>query len=411
MCADIVIVGGGPVGLWTAIQIKKRRPGLDVQVYERFEEYQRTHVLRLQKSSMLFYSKGKVDAHEEAFFKEVTGKRLSKRRAAFQKASGLVMIRTHDLEKALKNYAGAMGVKLAYEKVEDPESLMAKHPECKRFIAADGAHSRMRNALLGDDSLDEYPLQHVVEVKYQAEGRAGKLAKLTDAYKTNKIMSSMAFEYVGREKDGTTPVTVRFFIDKKTYDALPQASFKDPLTPDDPRLPAQLAKDIRTYMNARRVNAGEKYQEGSARLSKLTLSMYAAKKFAVALDDGKAWFFVGDAAMGVPYFRALNSGLIIGSQLALILTRDVPNRLKVHSYNAMRPLDISWEFSAAQMKDSGIQAYDMFRRMSNGLPWEMFKWDKKDAAELLGSDPADAGPEPQKRQSKTARAFRRKQTG
>ena len=411
MCADIVIVGGGPVGLWTAIQIKKRRPNLDVQVYERFEEYQRTHVLRLQKSSMLFYSKGKVEPPEEAFFKEITGKRLSKSRAAFQKASGLVMIRTHDLEKALKNYAGAMGVKLAYEKIEDPESLMAKHPECKRFIAADGAHSRMREAILGEDAVDEYPLQHVVEIKYQAEGRAGKLGALTEALKVNKSMSSMAFEYVGREKDGTTPVTVRFFIDKATYDALPQASFKDPLTPDDPRLPAQLAKDISTYMNARKVNAGEKYQEGSAKLSKLTLSMYAAKKFAVSMDDGKAWFFVGDAALGVPYFRALNSGLIIGSQLALILTRDVPNKLKVHSYNGMRPLDISWEFAAAQMKDSGIQAYDMFRRMGNGRSWEKFDWDKSDAAAALAANAMDAAPETQKRPRKPSRAFRGKQTG
>jgi 2-polyprenyl-6-methoxyphenol hydroxylase-like FAD-dependent oxidoreductase len=382
MCADIVIVGGGPVGLWTAIQLKKRRPGLDVQVYERYEEYQRSHVLRLQKSSLLFYSDSARDANEEAFYKDVTGKRL---KTSFQKAAGSVYVRTHDLEKALKNYAQRLGVKLTYDTVQSPAVLMAKHPECRYFVAADGAHSRMRAALQGENAVDEYPLQYVIELKYQAKGRAGKLGSLDEAYKTNKLLKHMAFEYVGREKDGVTPVTVRFFLDKKTYDALPQAGFKDPLSPDDARLPRELAKDIRTYMTVRKAHAGETYLEGSGKVSKLTLSMYAAKKFALQ-ENGKNWFFVGDAAMGIPYFRALNSGLIVGSQLALILTRQLPDKAKIAAYSTMRPLNIGWEFTAARAKDTGLNAYDMFRRASAAVPWEMNKWDANEAAVFFGEE-------------------------
>lgn len=55
--ADIVFVGAGPVGLWTAIQAKKRNPQAQIQVYERYTEYQRSHVLRLEHFSMLLYGK------------------------------------------------------------------------------------------------------------------------------------------------------------------------------------------------------------------------------------------------------------------------------------------------------------------------------------------------------------------
>ncbi|MEZ0223404.1 MAG: FAD-dependent oxidoreductase [Alphaproteobacteria bacterium] len=400
MCADIVVVGAGPVGLWTAIQIKKRRPNLDVQVYERYEEYQRTHVLHLENLSMMLYSKARRDEHEKAFYKAVAGKDLGKLSSAFKAATGAVYIRTHDLEAALKDYAQALGVSVAYEKIDSPAQAMALHPECRRFVAADGAHSRMREALLGTDATEEFPLQYVVEIKYEAEGRAGKLNFAGDRYKTNKLLSSMAFEYVGKEKQGTTPVTLRFFLDKETYDALPQASFKDPLTLGDDRIPQQLALDIRTYMNARKMNAGEKYKDGSAKISKLTLSMYAARKFAVELDDGRAWFIVGDAAMGVPYFRALNSGMIVGSQLALILSRDHgSNKSRARAYNAMRPLDIGWEFTAARGKDGAIKAFDMFRRMNAVLPWEMFKWNEQDAATLRESSSIDAAPRKKKRRT------------
>ena len=44
---ELVCIGGGPVGIWTAIQIKKRKPQTDITIYERFETYQRSHVLHL----------------------------------------------------------------------------------------------------------------------------------------------------------------------------------------------------------------------------------------------------------------------------------------------------------------------------------------------------------------------------
>lgn len=45
----------------------------------------------------------------------------------------------------------------------------------------------------------------------------------------------------------------------------------------------------------------------------------------VQVKDGVSYFLVGDAAFGVPFFRALNNGLLCGSHLAHTIV-EVVNR-------------------------------------------------------------------------------------
>jgi 2-polyprenyl-6-methoxyphenol hydroxylase-like FAD-dependent oxidoreductase len=357
--ADFVIVGAGPVGLWTAIQIKKRKPHLNIDIYERYEQYQRSHILRLDHWSLLLYGRNSKDQREKQFFNELTGKDLGK---IMLQPAGSLFIRTNDLEAALKSYAIDQGINIKRELVTCPNLLMAQHPECTQFIAADGAHSKMRNSLLGDGSLKDYPLQYIVEVKYQVKGNAIKLNSLN----ANKQLNNMAFEYVGKEKNGITPITIRFFLSKEDYKKLPDASFKSPLTINSPGLPESLQKDIKTYLNMRSKNSTEQYCEQSGKLTKLILSLYSAKKFAISKEN-QAWFLVGDAAMGVPYFRALNSGLLLGSRLAQILCSDnwPANNLKnkISLYNVHQPLHITTEFAIARGKDFLLESYDAVRKM------------------------------------------------
>ena len=373
MGQEVVIVGAGPVGLWTAIQIKKRSPETDIQIYERYTSYKRSHVLKLETRSMLLYAKNARNQAEKEFFQEILDGGLSE---AFQQAATgqSNFVRTNDLEKALKDYAHKLGININYEAIESPSQLTKKHPNCTQFIAADGAHSKLREAIMGKNAVKEYPLQYVAEVKYETKGRTGSLSA-NEQYKTNKLLDGMAFEYIGKEKHGITPVSLRFFIDEASYNAMPEASFKEPLKLNDRRLPSSLARDINTYMNVRQQEAGEDYIQGSEKLSKLTLSLYRAKKFSKT-QQKKNWYLVGDAAMGVPYFRSLNAGMIIGSQLGYIVTRDSwSNRTKKRAYNACQPLDIAWEFTSASAKNTILKGYDMICQMNKNIPWEFLKWD------------------------------------
>ena len=375
MCADIVVVGGGPVGLWTAIQAKKRYPNQDIQVYERYQEYARSHVLKLERMSLMLYSKRANDAAEKTFMEAVLGSHNHNIVEAAFDGEDDVYIRTNDLEDALKTYAENLGIQTAYQHIDSPEMVEAMHPECDNFIAADGAHSKMRLALMGENSKKEYPLQHVVEMKYEADGKTGSL-DTAENFRVNKNLDSMAFEYVGKEKDGKTPVTLRFFVDEEIYNTMPEASFKQPLTLETSKLPDNLTADIELYMDARKEKLGEQYKNGSSKISKLTLSLYRAKKFAMQKRK-KNWFLVGDAAMGVPYFRSLNAGLIIGSQLGKIITSTgLSGKSKIAAYNTLQPLDTTWEFTSAHGKNVVLNIYDSFRKAS-GKVSSLFKPKKK----------------------------------
>jgi 2-polyprenyl-6-methoxyphenol hydroxylase-like FAD-dependent oxidoreductase len=50
--ASAVIVGGGPVRLFVAIQLKLRCPCLEVRVLEKYADYQRKHVLKIERASL-----------------------------------------------------------------------------------------------------------------------------------------------------------------------------------------------------------------------------------------------------------------------------------------------------------------------------------------------------------------------
>lgn len=375
--ADIVIIGGGPVGLWVASQIKKRNPARDIVIYEKHREYQRSHVLKLEHLSMRWCGVNDNSPAEQEFYRTITGKKLTNIFNAAVSGKS-VYIRTNDLEAATKKYAEALGTNITYRQIANSRTAMDLHPECRHFIGADGAASRIRMSLMGGrESVTSRHFQHVAELKYEARGKTRAL-EFEESYKTNKLLSGMAFEHVGQERDGLTPVTVRLFIDEETYAALPDMTFKKPSSLADPALPASLRDDINAYLNVRRDRAGEIVLAGSDKITKTTLNAYVARHFAME-HEGRNWYLAGDAAMGLPYFRSLNAGFMIGSQLGHILTLPLSDKWKINAYNAMKVPDVMWEFTTAQLKDTGFRLYRSFLKNSKSMPWESIRWDADEA--------------------------------
>jgi hypothetical protein len=362
MESKIVIVGGGPIGCWTALQVKSRNPHLDVTIYERSRDYQRDHIMTIRRSSFLRWSARSAQNDRLLawlFGAQATCSELCGPRAVAPASGGVAEwldIRTLDFERIVKEDCGARGIRFVYKKVESPGEVMEAHPDCLQFIAADGANSRMRTAIWGADCLSRYDILPSLDFKYKAIGQPRYLLK-----STFDRLAHMGLENINLEgPDGCSDVNLRFVVSQTDYDAIPSATFKEPLivTPDAAfwsgmsRKPLYTGRTFREdfydFLEMRRAFAGERIADAPITMTKIYLSRYAAREFARTIGCGarnRTWFLVGDAATGMPFYRSVNSGLILGSQLGLLLSTRRSARQRVRIYNHLiRPARVASEF-------------------------------------------------------------------
>lgn len=383
--ADIVVVGGGPIGLWTSVQTKLRNPDKKIVILEKYPDYQRSNNLKLDLSSLEGIPQ---DRRLKAIVKE--WKEIVKRQGTLP---------TNVIENKLKKLSQELDIKIITPRhVTDPIALENEFSDTTLFIAADGAHSLAREALFGkEDQFASYEtLQYIAEIKYQVEGDGEAFKKLTEAYRTLKLAGCVATEHVGKTKNGLTPITLRLFIDKKTYEKIaPFTQFKKPCSLNDPRLDPELKRQIMTWLNAKELIKKEKRLENSVNITTTHLSAYEAKAFVMRKPNGKIWCIVGDAAIGVPFFRSMRNGLLCGTELSKALTAFFANR------NAPRPVVkrsvwqrlwqkgsedpfsaysrfahrlARWETFIAKMKNFFIRFYFWFVQISGKVPWQINKW-------------------------------------
>jgi 2-polyprenyl-6-methoxyphenol hydroxylase-like FAD-dependent oxidoreductase len=370
MSPSVVVLGAGPVGLWTAIQMKKRAPATSIVVYERYQSYRRSHVLRLSVDSLCRFAYRDETSSEAEFFQDITGAASNAKRARH------ISLRTQELEATLRRYAECLGIAIHYEEVKSTRTLRERHPDCQRFIGADGAHSLVRREIFDNEYSVKKDLHFVAELKYDVAGKTRPLDLLTEQYKSLKLMPHSVFEYIGRERDSLTPITLRFFIDRDVYNAIGEATFKAPVTVENYRqkLPPKLSRAINLYLTIRKELLGDDPVFSTMKLGTLTLGVYGSATFAKR-RDGAEWYLVGDAAMGVPFFRSLNAGLLCGSKLAQLLS--LSSDLAV-DYNVHASRRLAIEHARARLKSVGVNLHAAFVRASAVVPWQVNRWRRQD---------------------------------
>jgi len=361
---EIVIVGAGPIGCWTALQAKWRNPDLKITCYERFRQYQRDHIMTIQRKSIVSWcanGAGKGDFLKRLFGAQATCSELCGSRAKLNPSVNaglprLLDIRTIDFERIVKSECEAAGVEFIYRKIDTPHEVMDAHPACLHFVAADGANSKMREALWGKGCLFRYDVLPSLDFKYTAKGQPGYLLK-----STFDRLAHVGLENINLQgPDGCSDVNLRFVVSRGDYDAIPPATFKEPLivAPDSPFWQRMGKKrlyggrtfkdDFYGFLEMRRQFAGERRVGSPIRMTKIYLSRYAAPEFARTVGGGgraRTWFLVGDAAMGMPFYRSINSGLILGAQLGLLLATTMSPGRKSSIYNRIvRPARIASEW-------------------------------------------------------------------
>lgn len=362
---QVIIVGAGPVGLWVSIQLKMLCPDMEILLFDKHETFQRSHLLRVQKSSLQ-----KVNKKLDSFRKWavcLTGK-----------------IRTNDLEKRLWEKATELGIKKEILDIKNPLELKEKFPTAKIIIGTDGSHSIVRHEVFGNKLAHKETVEHVCFVKYEVEGKAEPLNGLKEMMVGFRMSNHLVLENIGKEKDGITPITLQIKIDADTYKKMEGAKFKTPynITTDKPKYDPKLLETITAWLNIREIYKGEKRVKGSAKVTVISLDVYKAAEVGKHLEDKDLTVFLcGDAAFGLPFFRALNDGMLFGSALASAIAK-YPTDMKqaIKSYSNYFEMVTLMEIASARSIALSHKAADGYMKFEHALPLQLmtFKSEKAD---------------------------------
>lgn len=385
---NICIIGAGPVGLWTAIQIKALDPQANITILEKYSEYQRKHPLRVELNSLksLQFNESEYSAIIKQMQKDI----IEKGNQKYDIITGkYINIRTNDLEVLLKETAQKIGVRIENKEFK---SLNDISENTQYVIGADGSHSQVRKIICNgeEDNVDSKTLRYVVELKYEAistNKEKVELQSIIQKYPTQKLMHFFADDYVGKpDENGIYPVSVRFFVNKETYDALGDAQFKKPQTIQDINsdiFPEKLKQDIAIWLNVRK-----KYNEiipdtSTIKITKLPLNAYKSKQFS-KIVNGKLICVAGDAAGAVPYFRALNGGIERAAMLGqMIINNDNKSVENLsNEYNKRMRRSMRFEIFKAILKDFVLSIIRLYIYISGCVPWQVNKWNKKNRNQL-----------------------------
>lgn len=394
---DIVVVGAGPVGLWTSCQIKILSPKLKVIILEKHEEYKRSHVVALHAKSLNGYVSHPI---LDAFKEELVGN---------------FKIRTNKIEQTLSTLCTDLNIEIVKKfNVSDVNDIERMFPNAKVIIGADGSHSTVRKSVC-EGTLEYTKHFHtLVEVKYEVIGRTIALNPVVFGYPTMKHIGNIVFEMIGSFKtDGNTPVTLQFFVTKEVGNQIKNATFKNPLMFESSKdeLPEEIRNAIETWLVVRKQSCKEEADKSSIKITTTKLAAYASRSFVNHVkEEGPTYCLVGDAAFGMPFFRSLNNGVLCGTELAKAISlhfsvmkkknifksvgtmisgvsqqitgRTVPyeglvSNPLVDYANCVRKLEKK-QYYKAKSKSMGLYAFRMFTRASSKVPWQVNKFSQEE---------------------------------
>jgi hypothetical protein len=330
---DLVIVGAGPIGLWTALQIKDWMPDLSITMLEKHNSYQRNHQLRINPRSLPFPWSVRENSHSYE---------------AVQFLRNNLNPKTDVVEGVLAAAAEKAKITiLRSSPFVDKASLLKQFPQTKIFIGADGAHSLFRKQIFGEELIKEQELQYIAELKYSVQGPAQQVS-LTQKVALNAMTGTFNCRYIGsyHAVTNTTPITIRTVIPYESFTSLQEWSFRQPGD-----LKALEQKDLGVYDFFQKwIEKANDTPIGLGRVTVTKLGCYMSPSVVLhktfqteEIEDEKEevqssfsgflamwqkgngnktasqeriFLLCGDAAFGVPFFRSMNNGLLCGQKLA-----------------------------------------------------------------------------------------------
>lgn len=341
----VLIVGGGPVALWTAIQLRLLLPTQHILVAEKRTEYTRHHIVLLDAAVL----------QTPLAAKSIVLQRML---TTVLRDGGAIAI--SELERQLAALASLLDIRLVYDR-EYP-ALSASNVVA--IVGADGAHSTVRR-LHFNNALQTYDgTMYAVELRYDARG-ATPLSGVQQ-YALIKAAGRLISEHVSHG----TRVSVRFVVSGAEYVAFSGATAAAPWSfAQENEMPPAVLRAMRLWLGARAHYAGETRFTTSEQISSVSLAPYRSVCFSRPATCGRApIFLVGDAAFGVPFFRALNNGLRCGTALARLLGEGEDMS---PTYEAYVSLLADTEIESVRSKRSLMDVAAIWCNVSSRVPWEV----------------------------------------
>lgn len=332
---EIVIVGGGPIGLAHAWGMKKLNPDLRVLVFEKYPEYQRSHTLIMEPEQLNSLMKATNTTREPALVQLLSQLRKDRH------------IRTNSLEAVFKELASANGVEIIHEEIKKDNLVEQISKHCKTMpemiIGADGTHSVVSDTLFPEGNQVKHEFDYVLQLRYEIKGEdKSKPIDQIAFYQSMARRGLIANEYVGHFADGKTPVTMQMMISKEAFLKLKKATSKNPIKPFEEKKSVEtVATDIEVLdQKEDQANSepGLTFDEIPDEKVKRFILDYLDEKIAkchkqreiidhdsirISVNEAPAThakkvtdftydipkLLAGDAALGLSYFKGLNAGL------------------------------------------------------------------------------------------------------
>lgn len=379
---EAVIIGGGPIGLYLAIQLKQKKFEGVITVYEKRKSYARKHYLKLPSKKDCDPRNFKI---EEILKKET--------------------ILIQDLESELLNiFKTFKNTFIRYYNIDDLESLASLHSNPHIFIC-DGAHSANRLRLLKSQPIIK-PLFKIIQFSYKVKSnKPAELLNMYQQYRIDKYLIEL-FEYVETTIKNDV-VTFRLFVDSFFFDMFSKYTFKSPgkysdvLSLEDTNA-KQIGNAITLFMKYRCYCTKEVVMPETFNLSTFALNCYRSTEFAKRVNNHN-YFIIGDSAMGVPFYRSLRNGMIQANNLSNILMGlkeekklfsslgnilSSGSTLKISKDDCVEKYCYSMEqlseeeFLSARKIHVGVGIKGTAMKISNMVPWQINKMTPKILEEI-----------------------------